>query len=122
MIGHAGHDEVVGTLGEAPDSIILVQTPLDVDRLDLPPNAKIAYLTQTTLSMDDAAETIGRLRRKFPNIVGPAREDICYATQNRQEAVRRLAEVDLVLVVGSRNSSNSLRLVEMARSRACRPI
>jgi 4-hydroxy-3-methylbut-2-enyl diphosphate reductase len=117
LIGHAGHDEVVGTLGEAPESIILVQSLDDVDRLDLPDNAKIAYLTQTTLSVDDAAGIIGRLRRRFPHIVGPAREDICYATQRRQEAVRALAlEADMVLVVGSFNSSNSQRLAEMARS------
>jgi 4-hydroxy-3-methylbut-2-enyl diphosphate reductase len=118
LIGHAGHDEVVGTMGETPGSIRLVQTPAEVDGIGLPPDGKIAYLTQTTLSMDDAAEIIGRLRKKFPNIVGPAREDICYATQNRQEAVRLLTkEVDLVLVVGSSNSSNSRRLVEIAQSR-----
>jgi 4-hydroxy-3-methylbut-2-en-1-yl diphosphate reductase len=117
LIGHAGHDEVVGTMGEAPDSIILVQTAEDVDRLDLPDNAKIAYLTQTTLSVDDAAIIIGRLKQRFPNIVGPTREDICYATQHRQEAVRMLArQADIVLVVGSCNSSNSQRLAEMARS------
>jgi 4-hydroxy-3-methylbut-2-enyl diphosphate reductase len=117
LIGHAGHDEVVGTMGEAPDSILLVQTPGDVDRLELPANAKIAYLTQTTLSIDDASAVIGRLKERFPQIVGPARADICYATQHRQEAVRTLAQkADLVLVVGSCNSSNSRRLAEMARS------
>jgi 4-hydroxy-3-methylbut-2-enyl diphosphate reductase len=117
LIGHAGHDEVVGTMGEAPDSIILVQTPQDVDRLDLPDSVKIAYLTQTTLSVDDADAVIGRLRQRFPHIVGPARADICYATQHRQEAVRMLArKADMVIVVGSCNSSNSQRLAEMARS------
>jgi 4-hydroxy-3-methylbut-2-enyl diphosphate reductase len=117
LIGHAGHDEVVGTMGEAPDSIVLVQTPEDVDRLAFPAAARIAYLTQTTLSVDDTAAIITRLKRRFPQIIGPAREDICYATQNRQEAVRNLAqEADMVLVVGSRNSSNSQRLAEMARS------
>jgi 4-hydroxy-3-methylbut-2-en-1-yl diphosphate reductase len=117
LIGHAGHDEVVGTMGEAPDSIVLVQTPDDVDRIDLPDASKIAYLTQTTLSVDDAAIVIGRLRQRFPHIVGPFREDICYATQRRQEAVRMLAQkADIVLVVGSCNSSNSQRLAEMARS------
>jgi 4-hydroxy-3-methylbut-2-en-1-yl diphosphate reductase len=117
LIGHAGHDEVVGTMGEAPDSIILVQTPQDVDRLDLPDSVKIAYLTQTTLSVDDATAVIGRLRQRFPHIVGPARADICYATQHRQEAVRMLAQrADMVIVVGSCNSSNSQRLAEMARS------
>jgi 4-hydroxy-3-methylbut-2-enyl diphosphate reductase len=117
LIGHAGHDEVVGTMGEVPDSIVLVQTPEDVDRLAFPAAARIAYLTQTTLSVDDTAAIITRLKRRFPQIIGPAREDICYATQNRQEAVRNLAqEADMVLVVGSRNSSNSQRLAEMARS------
>jgi 4-hydroxy-3-methylbut-2-enyl diphosphate reductase len=117
LIGHAGHDEVVGTMGEAPNSIILVQTPEDVDRLDLAGSVKIAFLTQTTLSVDDAAAVIGRLRQRFPHIVGPARADICYATQHRQEAVRMLArKADIVIVVGSCNSSNSQRLAEMARS------
>ncbi len=117
LIGHAGHDEVVGTMGEAPDSIILVQTPEDVDQLDLPSATKIAYLTQTTLSVDDAAAVISRLRQRFPDIVSPTRADICYATQNRQQAVRKLAQqADMVLVVGSRNSSNSQRLAEIARS------
>jgi 4-hydroxy-3-methylbut-2-enyl diphosphate reductase len=117
LIGHAGHDEVVGTLGEAPQSIVLVQSPDDVGRLDLPDTVKVAYLTQTTLSVDDAANIIGRLRQRFPHIVGPVREDVCYATQHRQEAVRTLArEADMVIVVGSCNSSNSQRLAEMARS------
>ena len=114
LIGHAGHDEVVGTMGEAPDAMVLVQSPEDVDSLDLPPDCKLAYLTQTTLSIDDAAAVIERLRHRYPNIVGPEKEDICYATQNRQQAVRLLAgEADVVLVVGSRNSSNSRRLAEL---------
>lgn len=117
LIGHAGHDEVVGTMGEAPQSIRLVQSIDDIDRLEVPDPSKTAYLTQTTLSVDDAARIIERLRQRFPQIVGPARNDICYATQNRQEAVRRLApRSDVVLVVGSRNSSNSRRLAELARS------
>ncbi len=117
LIGHAGHDEVVGTMGEAPDSILLVRTPEDVDRLEIPKSSKLAYLTQTTLSVDDARQIIERLRRRFPDIVGPPKEDICYATQNRQEAVRMLSrKADVLLVVGSGNSSNSLRLAELARS------
>lgn len=117
LIGHAGHDEVVGTMGEAPESIVLVQTPEDVDHLQMPRAKKLAYLTQTTLSVDDARQIIERLRQRFPRIVGPARDDICYATQNRQEAVRRLSrQADIVLVVGSANSSNSQRLAELARS------
>lgn len=118
LIGHAGHDEVVGTLGEAPDAIELVQCPLDVDKLQLPADARVAYLTQTTLSLDDAEVIIAALKRRFPQIVGPSRDDICYATQNRQEAVRELAaEADAVIVLGSQNSSNSLRLTEVARLR-----
>jgi 4-hydroxy-3-methylbut-2-enyl diphosphate reductase len=117
LIGHAGHDEVVGTMGEAPQAIRLIQKTTDVDGIDVPDPSKVAYLTQTTLSVDDAAEIIERLRRRFPQIVGPARNDICYATQNRQEAVRLLAaEADVVLVVGSQNSSNSQRLAELARA------
>jgi 4-hydroxy-3-methylbut-2-en-1-yl diphosphate reductase len=115
LIGHAGHDEVVGTMGEAPQSIHLVRTAADVDRVEAPDPTKVAYLTQTTLSVDDAAEIIAHLRRRFPQIVGPPKDDICYATQNRQEAVRMLAaEAQVVLVVGSRNSSNSRRLAELA--------
>jgi 4-hydroxy-3-methylbut-2-enyl diphosphate reductase len=121
LIGHAGHDEVVGTMGEAPGAIRLVQTAADIDRLEVTDPSMVAYLTQTTLSVDDAAEIIARLRRRFPQIVGPAREDICYATQNRQEAVRVLArEADVVLVVGSRNSSNSQRLAELASAQNVR--
>jgi len=117
LIGHEGHDEVLGTLGEAPDSIRLVQDVAEVEALDLPPGAKVAYLTQTTLSVDDAEVIITALRKRFPHIIGPARDDICYATQNRQEAVKDLVpEADIVLVFGSQNSSNSLRLAEIARS------
>lgn len=116
LIGHEGHDEVVGTMGEAPHAMILVETPEQVDALDVPPDAKVAYLTQTTLSVDDANRIIARLRERFPQIANPPKDDICYATQNRQEAVRLLAdEVDIVLVLGSQNSSNSQRLKEIAR-------
>ncbi len=117
LVGHAGHDEVVGTMGEAPDRIVLVETLDDVERLEVPDPNKVAYLTQTTLSVDDAAVLIGRLRERFPAIAGPRKDDICYATQNRQEAVRRLAPLaDVGLVVGSANSSNSRRLAELAAS------
>jgi 4-hydroxy-3-methylbut-2-enyl diphosphate reductase len=116
LIGHEGHDEVVGTMGEAPESITLVQDVADVERLTLPPNAKVAYLTQTTLSVDETQEIIAALKRKYPQIAGPSKDDICYATQNRQEAVKDLAaEADLVLVLGSQNSSNSQRLAEISR-------
>ena len=115
LIGHQGHDEVVGTMGEAPESILLVGKVEDVDRLEVPHPDKLAYVTQTTLSVADAARIIARLQERFPKIVGPPRDDICYATQNRQEAVRQLAhEADFVLVVGSQNSSNSRRLTELA--------
>ena len=117
LIGHAGHDEVVGTMGEAQESIVLVHSLEDIDRLEVSDPDKLACLTQTTLSVDDAERIIGRLRRRFPNITGPPKADICYATQNRQEAVWVLSyESDIVLVVGSRNSSNSQRLAELARS------
>ncbi|MEX0677325.1 MAG: 4-hydroxy-3-methylbut-2-enyl diphosphate reductase [Pirellulales bacterium] len=120
LIGHEGHDEVIGTMGEAPEAIILVESPEDVDRLQLS-SPKLAYLTQTTLSVDDANRIIARLKERFPHIVGPPKEDICYATQNRQEAVRLLArEADVVLVLGSQNSSNSLRLAELAREPAAK--
>jgi 4-hydroxy-3-methylbut-2-enyl diphosphate reductase len=115
LIGHAGHDEAVGTLGEAPEQMRLVETVEDVDRLEVPNPDKIAYVTQTTLSVDDAARIIERLRSRFPKIVGPPKTDICYATQNRQDAVKMLlSSVDAVLVIGSRNSSNSNRLAEIA--------
>src|SRR5690242_14488185 len=107
LIGHEGHDEVVGTMGEAPESITLVQDVADVEKFDLPPGAKVAYLTQTTLSVDETQGIIAALKRKYPQIVGPSKDDICYATQNRQEAVKDLAAAaDLVLVLGSQNSSN----------------
>ena len=114
LIGHEGHDEVIGTMGEAPEAIVLVESPEDVDRLQLTTD-KLAYLTQTTLSVDDANRIISRLKQRFPHIVGPPKEDICYATQNRQEAVRLMArEANVVLVLGSQNSSNSQRLAELA--------
>jgi 4-hydroxy-3-methylbut-2-enyl diphosphate reductase len=117
LIGHEGHDEVLGTMGEAPAAIRLVQDEADVAALDLPPDAKIAYLTQTTLSVDDAEVIIRALKRRFPQVVGPSKDDICYATQNRQEAVKELVpEADAVLVLGSQNSSNSKRLEEIARA------
>ena len=116
LIGHEGHDEVIGTMGEAPEVIILVETPEDVDRLEVRDPNHIAYLTQTTLSVDDANRVIRRLRERFPDIASPPKDDICYATQNRQEAVRRLAdEADFVLVVGSQNSSNSQRLADIGQ-------
>ena len=116
LIGHEGHDEVIGTMGEAPEAIILVETPEDVDRLEVAAPGNLAYLTQTTLSVDDANRVISRLRERFPEIQGPPKDDICYATQNRQEAVRILAdEADFVLVIGSQNSSNSQRLTDIGR-------
>src|SRR3954451_23413752 len=117
LIGHEGHDEVVGTMGEAPERMLLVETAEDVERLEVPDPNKVAYLTQTTLSVDDANLVIAALRRKFPKIANPPKDDICYATQNRQEAVRELARrAELVLVLGSQNSSNSRRLAEIANS------
>jgi 4-hydroxy-3-methylbut-2-enyl diphosphate reductase len=117
LIGHEGHDEVLGTTGEAPEHIRLVEDATDVARLDLPANAKVAYLTQTTLSVDDAEIVIRALRKRFPQIVSPSKDDICYATQNRQEAVKELVpEADVVIVLGSQNSSNSMRLAEIAES------
>jgi 4-hydroxy-3-methylbut-2-enyl diphosphate reductase len=116
LVGHAGHEEVEGTMGEAPDSIVLIETVEDVDALEVPDESKVAYISQTTLSVDETREVINRLRERFPAIVGPRTDDICYATTNRQAAVKQLArECDLVLVIGSRNSSNSNRLVEVAR-------
>ena len=115
LIGHDGHDEVLGTMGEAPEAIILVENREDVDQLQFSPPTKLAYLTQTTLSVDDANRIIERLRERFPWIECPPKEDICYATQNRQEAVRVLAQsADVVVVLGSQNSSNSQRLRELA--------
>ena len=116
LIGHEGHDEVIGTMGEAPEAIVLVETPEDVDRLEVKDTGHMAYLTQTTLSVDDANRVIARLKERFPAIAAPPKDDICYATQNRQEAVRLLvAESDVVLVLGSQNSSNSQRLAEIGR-------
>jgi 4-hydroxy-3-methylbut-2-enyl diphosphate reductase len=116
LIGHEGHEEVEGTTGEAPDSIILVQTAEEVDEIEVPDPERVAFITQTTLSVDETAEIIARLRTRFPSIVSPKSDDICYATTNRQIAVKQLArECDLVLVIGSTNSSNSNRLVEVAR-------
>src|SRR5262245_23511013 len=115
LIGHEGHDEVIGTMGEAPDRMVLVETAEDVEKLEVPDPSKVAYLTQTTLSVDDANIVIAALRKKFPRIANPPKDDICYATQNRQEAVRELAaRADVVLVLGSQNSSNSKRLAEIA--------
>jgi len=116
LIGHQGHDEVIGTMGEAPEAIVLVEDTDDVDSLSFSPDTKLAYLTQTTLSVDDANRIIQRLKERFPWIIGPPKEDICYATQNRQEAVRLLCEqADAVIVLGSQNSSNSQRLRELAQ-------
>ena len=117
LVGHRDHEEVEGTQGEAPDVTQVVSTPEEVDALVVPDPDKVAYLTQTTLSLDEAATMIKALKRKFPNIVGPHAQDICYATENRQTAVKNVADgADLVLVVGSRNSSNSNRLVEVSRN------
>ena len=121
LIGHQDHDEVIGTLGEAPERIHVIASAGQVEKLDVPDPEKIAYLTQTTLSVDDTRDVIEALRRRFPKIVGPSRDDICYATQNRQAAVKRLADdVDLLLVIGSANSSNAIRLVEVARTAGTR--
>ena len=116
LIGHAGHEEVEGTMGEAPGHIVLIETEADAERLEVKDPTKVAYISQTTLSVDETQAIIDRLRERFPAIVGPRTDDICYATTNRQAAVKQLArECDLVLVIGSRNSSNSNRLVEVAR-------
>jgi 4-hydroxy-3-methylbut-2-enyl diphosphate reductase len=118
LIGHAGHEEVEGTAGEVPDRTILVQTVDEVAELTIPDPARVSYLTQTTLAVDETTEIIGALRARFPALRGPASEDICYATTNRQDALTAIAEEsDLVLVIGSTNSSNSVRLVELARRR-----
>ena len=116
LVGHEGHEEVEGTTGEAPEQTVLVQTEADVDGLEVEDPNRIAYITQTTLSVDETSSIIARLKEKFPNAVGPKTDDICYATTNRQQAVKALAkECELVLVIGSTNSSNSNRLVEVAR-------
>ncbi|HUB27608.1 MAG TPA: 4-hydroxy-3-methylbut-2-enyl diphosphate reductase [Tepidisphaeraceae bacterium] len=115
FVGHRNHDEAVGTVGEAPDRIIVVESVEEVERLKLPPDTKVAFVTQTTLSLFDAQIVVDALKKKFPGIRHPAKDDICYATTNRQKAVTVLSpESDLVLVIGSKNSSNSLRLVETA--------
>jgi 4-hydroxy-3-methylbut-2-en-1-yl diphosphate reductase len=117
LIGHEGHDEVLGTMGEAPEHIRLVQNEEEVEALDLPPGTRVAYLTQTTLSVDEAEVIIAALKRRFPDVAGPSRADVCYATQNRQEAVKEVVpEADAVIVLGSQNSSNSMRLAELARA------
>jgi 4-hydroxy-3-methylbut-2-en-1-yl diphosphate reductase len=117
LIGHAGHEEVVGTMGEAPESIVLVESVGDAERIVFAPGTRLAYVTQTTLSVDETSEIITALRRRFPDIHAPKKEDICYATSNRQWAVKEmLGEIELLLVIGSRNSSNSNRLVEVARA------
>jgi 4-hydroxy-3-methylbut-2-enyl diphosphate reductase len=116
LVGHAGHEEVIGTMGEAPHAIRLVESIRDVEALDLPDPGRVAYITQTTLSVDETIGIIAAIRRRYPAAIGPKRDDICYATQNRQNAVKRLAgAADLVLVIGSHNSSNSNRLVEVTR-------
>ena len=116
LIGHEGHDEVIGTMGQAPGAFTLVETAEEVATLPFGPEDKLAYLTQTTLSVDDASRIISRLKARFPQLIGPPKDDICYATQNRQEAVRQLSqEANLVLVLGSQNSSNSQRLAELAK-------
>ena len=117
LVGHEGHEEVEGTLGEAPEATVLVQTADDAERVRVSDPARVAYVTQTTLSVDETAEIVATLRRRFPEIEGPQAGDICYATTNRQRAVKELAsEIDLLLVIGSRNSSNSKRLVETGRA------
>ncbi|MBI4483346.1 MAG: 4-hydroxy-3-methylbut-2-enyl diphosphate reductase [Acidobacteria bacterium] len=121
LIGHKGHDEVTGTLGEAPQHMTLLSTVEEVDQLEVPDPKRVAYLTQTTLSLDDTREVIRHLRRKFPAVVGPPADDICYATQNRQIAIKAIArDSDVVLVIGAANSSNSNRLVEVAQSAGTR--
>ncbi|MFA9429799.1 4-hydroxy-3-methylbut-2-enyl diphosphate reductase [Egicoccus sp. AB-alg2] len=118
LIGHEGHQEVVGTMGQAPRSIRLVETPDDVDALEYGDDANVAYITQTTLSMDETSAVVDRLRQRFPLLHQPKKDDICYATQNRQDAVKELADAcDVILVVGSQTSSNSKRLVEVSRDR-----
>jgi len=117
LIGHAGHDEVEGTFGEAPEAIRVVGSAAEAEALEVPDPCRVAYITQTTLSVDDTAEIVAVLKRRFPSLRGPQVDDICYATTNRQNAVKELAgEVDVLLVIGSSNSSNSNRLVEVARA------
>ena len=121
LIGHEEHDETIGTLGEAPDAIRLVGTQEDAETVEVPDPTPVAYLTQTTLSLDDTREIVEILKRRFPQLARPAKDDICYATQNRQDAVKAMApHVDLLLVLGAPNSSNSLRLCEVARAQGVR--
>jgi 4-hydroxy-3-methylbut-2-enyl diphosphate reductase len=121
LVGHEGHEEVEGTFGEAPDRIQIVASPEDVAGVQVADPQRVAYLSQTTLAVDETEQVVSALRERFPNAVGPASSDICYATQNRQDAVRALArDCDLILVVGSANSSNSRRLVEVAERAGCR--
>jgi 4-hydroxy-3-methylbut-2-en-1-yl diphosphate reductase len=116
LVGHDGHEEVEGTMGEAPERIVLVQSEQDVEALEIEDPERVAYITQTTLAVDETSSILARLRERFPKIVGPRTDDICYATTNRQAAVKQMAgHCDLLLVIGSRNSSNSVRLVEVAR-------
>ncbi len=116
LVGHEGHDEVIGTMGEAPEAIRLVQTPQDAARVEVPNPDKVAVITQTTLSMDDTKAIVDMLRRRFPKLICPSKDDICYATQNRQNAVKAIAkEAEVILVIGAANSSNSIRLVEVAQ-------
>lgn len=118
LVGHEGHDEVVGTMGEAPDKIVLVDSPADVEELEIKDPDKVAVITQTTLSLDDTKDTISAIRKKFPKVVFPPKEDICYATTNRQIAVKEItAQADLILVIGSENSSNSKRLAEVSQDK-----
>ena len=117
LIGHANHEEIEGTYGEAPDRTIIIESVEDAERVDLPPDAELSYLTQTTLSIDDTRDIVAVLRRRFHNLSGPPGSDICYASQNRQNAVKEIApDSDLILIVGSRNSSNSIRMVEVAKN------
>jgi 4-hydroxy-3-methylbut-2-en-1-yl diphosphate reductase len=121
LIGHRGHDEIVGVMGEAPEAIQLLERAEDIDQLDVPDPHRVVYLTQTTLSIDEARRIVQRLAERFPDIIGPKTQDICYATENRQEAVRQLAPLaDFALVVGSQNSSNSRRLAELCRASGVR--
>lgn len=121
LIGHAGHPEVIGTMGQLPEgAVILVETVKDAEELDIPDTKSLAYVTQTTLSVDDTAEIVSVLQKRFPDIAAPKKEDICYATTNRQAAVREIADkVDALMVIGAPNSSNSMRLVEVARKQGC---
>jgi 4-hydroxy-3-methylbut-2-enyl diphosphate reductase len=121
LIGHEDHDETTGTLGEAPDAMRLIESIEDAEKVEVPDVSRVAYLTQTTLSIDDTREILNVLKRRFPKLVGPGKQDICYATQNRQDAVKAMVpHVDLLLVLGAPNSSNSLRMCEVARAEGAR--